>query len=106
MTERIPIGNYPKWLGRILVWFLKHWLPKGTTLLLRGRGKRRDRHGNPLGSRYSLPLDQASRVGIYVIRPLDPAIIGYQYKPLTPVREVPPPTPTWDQCNNLESNGD
>jgi hypothetical protein len=35
----INMGQYPKWVGKLIVWALKNRLPKGVKLHLYGRGK-------------------------------------------------------------------
>lgn len=67
--DRVPLGNYPKWMGYLIRWGLSRYLPAGSSLLLRGRGRRR-KNGQWIGkaTRYGLPLQQATRVGIYLIR--------------------------------------
>ena len=80
MTTRTPIGNYNKYVGYALAWFLRRHLPKGSTLLLRGRGTRKNWKGERLGTRHGIPLKDASRMGIYVLTKQPVSITGFAYK--------------------------
>jgi hypothetical protein len=64
MQDRIPLGTYPKWAGRLIRWVLNHRLPKRVTILLRGRGPR-THHGRNMCQ--DLPLQYAPRVALYLI---------------------------------------
>lgn len=63
MQDRIPLGTYPKWAGRLIRWVLNHRLPTRVTIAFRGRGK--DRLGER--TRYGLTVRSASHVALYLV---------------------------------------
>lgn len=94
-VHRLPLGNYQKHVGYAIAFLLRRVLPKGHTVLLRGRGPRSKQvltwNGwitKRIGDRYSISLKQATRVGLYLLIPL-PKQYGYVYAS-TPTLE---PTP-------------
>lgn len=74
MTINIPLGNYNKYVGYVLAWVLKRYLPKGSRLWLRGRKPR-----TPWGYRHSVPLNESRRVAIYLVYRLHDSIKGFTY---------------------------
>lgn len=67
---RVTMGNYPKWLGKIVVWFLNKRLPKTVKFVMRGRmpnWKSIQKEGYQVNRYRHVPLRHAKRVGIYLV---------------------------------------
>jgi hypothetical protein len=61
--DRIPMGTYPKFIGKFIRWALNGRLPSGVTILLRGRGKAK----NGVRGRFDLAVKNASHTALYLI---------------------------------------
>lgn len=64
LQYRLPLGNWPKWVGYVFRWCFNLVRPYGLRVLLRGRAPK-PKHKYGWGG--NLKLRHAKRVGIYLI---------------------------------------
>lgn len=99
MQDRIPLGTYPKWAGRLIRWVLNHRLPKRVTIAFRGRGT--DRLGER--TRFGLNVRSASHVALYLVY-THPKPKQDRREPLPIVQPIIHEdfvSPSWEQTNNF-----